>query len=1022
MMRFTRDFVTKRLRPADAQDAVALCLLIVLVSMPLIGSGLPLGVDARFHLYRLVQLDAMWREGIFYSRWQPDLALGYGFPLFNYYAPATYYFAGAWHWLGLSIVASYKLTWVAGIAFAACGSYAWMRQRVSRWAGLIAAVAFAASPYMQFEIVARSGLPQFWANALLPVCFWLIGRAATRGGYRDEAWAAIGLSVAILSHHVAALLAMPFIGLYGLWVYGRYGRWWGVVRPISLAITLTVFYWLPAIGESGLVQIDRATSMTFDHVSYIVTSWRDLFTLPTYFDARLLNVAAPAALSVPVLLLGIFSIGWLGSAENRRHTIGLITLAISVLLLHLLLMLPISEPLWDAVPQLRLIQFPLRFLGVVTLFAAVLAAYGAEYLLQLLPKRTALLTAAMMLLLIGWSVVWSLVERQPVPQLDLLGSVRYEIEQGLIGTTTTGEYLPLDVAELIVWDSAENALAKPIYTTAATVLAEEHTPLRHTMTVQLADSAEILFNTFNFAGWQATLDGRPIAIQSNWPHGLISIQLPAGEHELELWFGSTPLRRVGSTLSALTLMILLLLVARPNAQTDPRKAPATVSITPIVMALAFCIVLRGTVVDCWFATRTRFDGQQVAGVADVRNRVNGSQLQLLAVVLPAPTPADGQPQLSLYWRVLQPLDREYGINLLLLDANGQRVGGGSKIHIGDFQTTRWQPDQYAYDAHQIQIDPGTPPGVYRLEAAIYPFEDPARPIDWLDENGNPAGSRYAIGDVTLTRARASAELAAFSRLDSADFQLNDALSLVAFRPIRGDYQTGDQIPLAFVWQASATVADYPPLMLALSDGTTDLQQTLPLFASEPAAAMQQGDRWRGLPLLRVPPALPSGSYQLEIVTEGDRFEVGTIQVTAPPHLMEAPAVGQLISAEFGPLTNLVGATLPSEVAVGDQLPIELVWLVQSETADNYTTFVQLLDASGQYITGNDQIPAQWQRPTTSWVVGEYVVDPHRLTISAELPAGDYQIAIGIYNTATQTRLMLPNQETTILLPIQVVTP
>jgi len=53
--------------------------------------SLPCSDDAAFHLLRLTQLDHLLRQGILYSRWAPDMAQGYGYPFFNFYAPLSTY-------------------------------------------------------------------------------------------------------------------------------------------------------------------------------------------------------------------------------------------------------------------------------------------------------------------------------------------------------------------------------------------------------------------------------------------------------------------------------------------------------------------------------------------------------------------------------------------------------------------------------------------------------------------------------------------------------------------------------------------------------------------------------------------------------------------------------------------------------------------------------------------------------------------------------------------------------------------
>ncbi|HEY6041916.1 MAG TPA: hypothetical protein VIX58_07265, partial [Anaerolineae bacterium] len=58
---------------------------------PLLSSQLLASADGQLHLYRLVEFDRLIRAGILFTRWMPDLAFGYGFPLFGYYAPLAYY-------------------------------------------------------------------------------------------------------------------------------------------------------------------------------------------------------------------------------------------------------------------------------------------------------------------------------------------------------------------------------------------------------------------------------------------------------------------------------------------------------------------------------------------------------------------------------------------------------------------------------------------------------------------------------------------------------------------------------------------------------------------------------------------------------------------------------------------------------------------------------------------------------------------------------------------------------------------
>jgi uncharacterized membrane protein len=76
---------------------LALVLLGLFAANPLFDPRLPEAHDVRFHLYRLVQLDSLVEDGVLFSRWAPELAYGYGYPIFDYYAPAVYYLAEIFH-------------------------------------------------------------------------------------------------------------------------------------------------------------------------------------------------------------------------------------------------------------------------------------------------------------------------------------------------------------------------------------------------------------------------------------------------------------------------------------------------------------------------------------------------------------------------------------------------------------------------------------------------------------------------------------------------------------------------------------------------------------------------------------------------------------------------------------------------------------------------------------------------------------------------------------------------------------
>ena len=69
--------------------------------------GIPKGDDTLAHFYRVVQISDLMGEGIVYSTWAPDMAYGFGYPLFSYQAPFAYYLTALLSMVGLELAAAF---------------------------------------------------------------------------------------------------------------------------------------------------------------------------------------------------------------------------------------------------------------------------------------------------------------------------------------------------------------------------------------------------------------------------------------------------------------------------------------------------------------------------------------------------------------------------------------------------------------------------------------------------------------------------------------------------------------------------------------------------------------------------------------------------------------------------------------------------------------------------------------------------------------------------------------------------
>ena len=142
------------------------------------------------------------------------------------------------------------------------------------------------------------------------------------------------------------------------------------------------------------------------------------------------------------------------------------------------------------------------------------------------------------------------------------------------------------------------------------------------------------------------------------------------------------------------------------------------------------------------------------------------------------------------------------------------------------------------------------------------------------------------------------------------------------------------------------------------------------------------------------------------------FDIGTVDVVARDLgsiVTEPPDVYWPMDASIGDVAELIGVnvlpgSLPGVASPGEALGIELVWRALNLSTTGYKVTVQLIDDEGRVVAQHDGEPGDWDRPTTGWIPGEIVVDPHVMSMPADVSAGRYQLVVGMYDPRTLRRL------------------
>jgi hypothetical protein len=898
--------------PLDPGLLLALALALIAALPFLTRPGLPRGTDAELHVFRAAEMGYALRAGDLYPRWAPDFYYGYGYPIFNYYAPLTYYLANLFDLLpGLDIVGGVKLVFVLGLVGAAVGIYLFVRDWIGPRPGLLAAALYAFSPYVFFvDPHMRGVLAESFSLGLFAPTLWAYRRLLVDGRRRWLVGAAILGAALIMSHNLMGVVLSVLLLAYLAWELLRRQAQPTrafLLRPLaafSLGIGLSAVFWLPMVAERGYVQLALTGPGHFDFHNHFLSlgallAPSPILDLGASAPRFKFNLGLP---QWPLALTGLLALvpraigtkprdeAW-GEAAPRRLS-GFFLLCSAGLIL---LMLPLSTPVWEALPGVAFLQFPWRLLGPAGATLSVSAAAG--YALIARRKRwggVALGLGIGLTLFLALPAMFPPLWPADFGRTDPVAMIEFELTGVAVGTTSTGDFLPATVEILPHPEPAYLATYTPgpggvdkvnRATLPAGTLVEtiSRGPTYDRFHVESHKPFILRLFTFYFPGWRATVDGQTVPIELGRPEGFINVRVPAGTHTVEVRLSAwgTPARALG-TLVALLCLVALVLIAwsplrrRPAARVEGEMAGSARLDRPAWLVaggvmLAFFLFKVGWVdgQHDWFR-RTSPPGEVLGTQYDFTAAPIdfGHHIHLLGYDLPkTEVRAGGTLPLTLYWRATAPVPDNYQVFVHLTRPAMHLWGQSDNLNPGDLPTTRWSSDKYVGDEHELSVLPGTPPGDYQLTVGLYTLADGAR-VPVFDASGALLGDTFTLpAPVRVARPHRPPAEAALGLTDEVGAGHAGQITLLGAALPDRQIELPGFVHLALLWRAEVDQPDDVTVRVQLVDATgrvADEIVTAPVDGQYPASLWSAGEIVRDQYSFWLSERFAPGAYRLRV--------------------------------------------------------------------------------------------------------------------------------------------------------------
>lgn len=322
--------------------------------------------------------------------------------------------------------------------------------------------------------------------------------------------------------------------------------------------------------------------------------------------------------------------------------------------------------------------------------------------------------------------------------------------------------------------------------------------------------------------------------------------------------------------------------------------------------------------------------------------------------------------------------------------------------------------------HLVPVPVGALSRPYEVDLGLYDVRDPSRSVIVSGDDGVPRPT-VTLGPVTPVM-EPWREISLYGDLDRPSTPVvlvGEDLQIEGVAIDRGEVQAGEPFFVTVCWRVLAPLDLVPEPVLKLRGTEEVLAETRSVVDF---ASLAIGRPTCETTPVTVPADAEGGPAAVALDVWGTEVVLGDVTIKDEEHLFSPPSMSYELDARAGDVATLVGFDVApgAEIGVGDPLTLTLVWRAEAGASEsNLKVFTHLMTVDeSALVAQHDAEPAEWTRPTSGWLTGEYIVDRHPMTWARTDLTGPAFLRVGFYDGETGAGIPWQDGEGGLVLPVQ----